>query len=319
MSSEPEGKLVEQPAFQTETQDVYDEPSVDPIYQAKARILNDALQDIGMGKYQASPCFHFFPFPCTDPTITPRDNLWPIVTGLILSPVVYEFNVQGPFLKLAQNIGLLVGAAFWGVSSDIWGRRWAFNLTLLITGVFAIAAGASPNYVTLCSLTAVWSIGVGGNLPVDSAVFLGSSRHFHFARVHQLSLPEFMPASHQYLLTILSIWWAFGQLLGSLVAWPLLADFSCAGPPAPCPRSSNEGWRYFLYTMGGLMMFLWILRFFVFNLYESPKFLMGRGRDEDAVEIIHKVAAYNGKTSYLTVDHLKDAEKLGRVHQRKTS
>lgn len=28
---------------------------------------------------------------------------------------------------------------------------------------------------------------------------------------------EFVPASHQYLLTVLSIWWAFGQLLGSLV------------------------------------------------------------------------------------------------------
>lgn len=28
---------------------------------------------------------------------------------------------------------------------------------------------------------------------------------------------EFIPASHQYLLTVLSIWWALGQLLGSLV------------------------------------------------------------------------------------------------------
>jgi hypothetical protein len=51
--------------------------------------------------------------------------------------------------------------------------RWAFNLTLFITGVFATAAGASPGYVALCSFSAVWSIGVGGNLPVDSAVFLG--------------------------------------------------------------------------------------------------------------------------------------------------
>ncbi len=51
--------------------------------------------------------------------------------------------------------------------------RWAFNLTLFITGVFALAAGASPTYIALCSFAAVWSIGVGGNLPVDSAVFLG--------------------------------------------------------------------------------------------------------------------------------------------------
>ena len=29
-----------------------DEAGVDPVYQAKARVLNDAFQEIGMGKYQ---------------------------------------------------------------------------------------------------------------------------------------------------------------------------------------------------------------------------------------------------------------------------
>ncbi|KAI0373646.1 MFS general substrate transporter [Pilatotrama ljubarskyi] len=280
---------VEAHPIQVETQDIFeDDAGVDPVYQAKARILNDAFQEIGMGRYQwylfIVAGFGWF-----------SDNLWPIVTGLILDPVVNEFNFQGPYLKLGQNIGLLVGAAFWGVASDVWGRKWCFNITLLITGVFAIAAGASPNYVALCSLAAVWSIGVGGNLPVDSAVFL-----------------EFIPASHQYLLTILSIWWAFGQLVGSLVAWPLIADFSCASA-ADCPRSSNQGWRYFLYTMGGLMMFLFVLRFFVFHMYESPKYLMGRGRDAEAVEVVHRVAAYNGRTSSLTLDMLRDVEaRLGK-------
>lgn len=33
-------------------EDLHDEGSVDPVYQAKARILNHALQEIGMGKYQ---------------------------------------------------------------------------------------------------------------------------------------------------------------------------------------------------------------------------------------------------------------------------
>jgi hypothetical protein len=114
------------------------------------------------------------------------------VTGLILSPVVNEFKFDGPFLKLGQNVGLLVGAAFWGIGSDVWGRKcvyWSlsrfllsehcyrvsFNITLFILGVFAVSAGGSNNYITLSSLAAVWSIGVGGNLPVDSAIFLGNS------------------------------------------------------------------------------------------------------------------------------------------------
>ncbi|OBZ68823.1 putative MFS-type transporter PB1E7.08c [Grifola frondosa] len=248
-----------------ETHDVYDEEEsgVDPVYQAKARLLNDAFQEIGMGRYQwylfIVAGFGWF-----------SDNLWPIVTGLILAPVVNEFGFEGPFLKLGQNIGLLVGAAFWGVASDVWDG----------------GAGGSPNAVALCSLAAVWSIGVGGNLPVDSAVFL-----------------EFIPASHQYLLTVLSIWWAFGQLIGSLVAWPLIANFSCASA-ADCPRDSNQGWRYFLYTMGGLMLLLFVLRFFVFHLYESPKYLMGRGRDAEAVNVVQLVAQYNGRECGLTVEML---------------
>ncbi|KAG6917195.1 hypothetical protein DXG01_003538 [Tephrocybe rancida] len=269
------------------TENLFTDDAVDPVYREKARILNDAIQDIGMGRYQWG-LFVVTGFGWL------ADNLWPIVTGLILPPVLNEFAFRGPFLKLGQNIGLLVGAVFWGVGSDVWGRKISFNITLLITAIFAIAAGGSPNSIALCSFAAVWSIGVGGNLPVDSAIFL-----------------EFVPASHQYLLTVLSIWWAFGQLLGSLIAWPLIGNFSCVTtPPATCSRSTNQGWRYFLFTMGGLMFVLWAIRFFVFKLYESPKYLMGRGRDETAVEVVHRVAELNGTTSNLTLEDLVKAGSL---------
>lgn len=88
-------------------------------------------------------------------------------------------------------------------------------------------------------------------------------------------------------------------------------NFSCAGTtPETCPRSQNQGWRYFMFCMGGIMLFLSFLRFAVFHLYESPKYLMGRGRDADAVDVVHKVAAYNGKTSSLTLQMLRDVETL---------
>lgn len=250
-----------------------DDDSIDAAYHEKAKILNAAIQDIGMGRYQWQ-LFVVTGFGWL------ADNLWPIVVGLIIPPVVNEFHFQGPFLELGENIGLLVGAAFWGLGSDIWGRKISFNITLFIVGAFALAAGGSNNHITLSSLAAVWSVGVGGNLPVDSAIFL-----------------EFIPASHQYLLTVLSVWWAFGQLLGSLVAWPLIGNFSCptTDPPSPCPRSSNQGWRYFLFCMGGLMLFLWAIRFFLFDLFESPKYLMGRGHDEQAAQSVLKVGLKNKK------------------------
>lgn len=278
------------------THDMYsldDASGVDRVYHIKAGLLNNTIQQIGMGKYQwmlfVVAGFGWF-----------ADNLWPIVTGLILGPVLNEFAFEGPFLKLAQNIGLLVGAVFWGVGSDIWGRRLSFDTTLLIVGIFATAAGASPSYVALCSFAAVWSIGVGGNLPVDSAIFL-----------------EFVPASYQWLLTVLSIWWAFGQLFGSLVAWPLISNFSCPTPPdsAPrCPRSENQGWRYFLYTMGGTMLIMWIIRL-RFELRESPKFLMGRGRDAEAIDVLDKIAAYNGKRNPLTLEQLQKVGVIARTER----
>lgn len=54
------------------------------------------------------------------------------------------------------------------------------------------------------------------------------------------------------------------------------------------------------------MLLCWGLRFFVFPMYESPKYLMGRGRDADAVSVVHAVAAYNNKTSSLTLERLQE-------------
>ena len=34
--------------------DIYEDGTIDPVYQAKARLLNMAIQEIGMGRYQVS-------------------------------------------------------------------------------------------------------------------------------------------------------------------------------------------------------------------------------------------------------------------------
>uniref|UniRef100_A0A0W0FTQ2 Putative MFS general substrate transporter n=1 Tax=Moniliophthora roreri TaxID=221103 RepID=A0A0W0FTQ2_MONRR len=273
--------------------DMFEDGTVDPVYQAKGRVLNAAIQEIGWGRYQTYLfcCAGFGWF---------ADSVWPLMTGLILSPVIAEFQFDGPFLSLAANIGLLVGAMFWSLGCDIWGRRWSFNLTLLITGIFGLAAGGSPDFITLASLVAVLGIGVGGNMPVDSAVFL-----------------DLVPGTHQYLLTVLAVWWSLGQLVVSLLAWPLIANFSCPTTATTCTRSENMGWRYLLFTLGGLTLFLWGLRFFVFKLFESPRFLVGIGKDAEAVEIIHQLAKFNNTTSSLTVDQLLNTGRvdLGEKHK----
>lgn len=58
-------------------------------------------------------------------------------------------------------------------------------------------------------------------------------------------------------------------------------------------------------AMGGMAMIMFIARFVFFTLYESPKYLMGKGKDEKAVEVVHEVARRNGKTSNLTLGDLQ--------------
>ena len=50
------------------------------------------------------------------------------MTRLILLAVVNEFQFQfnGPFPELGQNVGFLVGAAFWRVGAGIRGRKFVF-------------------------------------------------------------------------------------------------------------------------------------------------------------------------------------------------
>lgn len=80
------------------------------------------------------------------------------------------------------------------------------------------------------------------------------------------------------------------------------------------------GWRYLLFTLGGCTLLLWALRFFVFKLEESPRFLVGRGQDAQAVAVIHRLATYNGRNCSLTVEELMRAgEEAGGMGEQSTS
>ncbi|KAJ2982040.1 hypothetical protein NUW58_g6533 [Xylaria curta] len=282
------GPTVEEIIADLENETAIPTSSVDITYARKAGVLNRAIKDIGMGWYQWQ-LFIVIGFGWAS------DNLWPSVTSLILTPVKSEFNPpHAPLLSLAQNIGLLAGAIFWGFGCDIFGRRWAFNLTLGLTALWGLVAAGSPNFAAIGSFAALWSFGVGGNLPVDSAIFL-----------------EFLPASHQYLLTVLSLDWALAQVVANLIAWGLLSNFTCDIRDTDCTREKNFGWRYFMIATGGLTLLLFVIRFLAFQIYESPKYLMGKGKDGEAVRVVHEVARRNGTESWLTVEHLKACELEG--------
>lgn len=216
------------------------------------------------------------------------DNAWLQGVAIILSQVKAEFGIQHPeFMTVALFAGLVCGAAVWGIVADIVGRRLSFNATLFIAGVFGIAAGGPKSFTALGGLLGALGFGLGGSLPVDGMLFL-----------------EFLPGNSQYLLTLLSVFWSLGQLMASLIGWGFISHWHCGqeGPLDRClPKDhmgwvpNNVGWRYFNFTIGAFTLACFFLRFLVFKIPESPKFLLSKGRDEEAVEAMKRFAAMCGK------------------------
>lgn len=176
----------------------------------------------------------------------------------------------------ALFLGLSLGSSVWGIGSDYLGRRIAFNMTLLITSVFGIMAAYAQSWAGVCFFFAALGFGVGGSLPVDGALFL-----------------EFLPDASSALLTLLSVWWPFGQLVSSLVAWYFVGNWPV-----------EQGWRYFVVTIGIITFAMFVLRFFCFHLLESPKFLLNKGRQQEAVAVVHGIAHRNGTKTWLTSEIL---------------
>ena len=224
------------------------------------------------------------------------DSLVLLIQSVIATQAAYEFKPSYPRgLTIAVYVGMLTGALFWGLSADIIGRKFAFNWSLMICSVFAIIAGSSPNWIVLGLFTCLSAFGGGGNLVLDTAVFL-----------------EYLPSKDQWLLTLLAAWWGLGQLVTGLFAWAFIPNFSCSKPPAVCTYDNNKGWRYVWFASGALVFLMSIARITVIHLRETPKFLIGEGRDAEAVETLQFIAKKYNRPCSLTVEMLESCGVIGQ-------
>lgn len=66
-----------------------------------------------------------------------------------------------------------------------------------------------------------------------------------------------------------------------------------------CHYVSNKGWRYIWWTFGCITLFLYLCRF-CFPLRETPKYLLSRGRDAEATQLVKDMASYNRCTTWLS-------------------
>ncbi|OIW29027.1 sugar transporter-like protein [Coniochaeta ligniaria NRRL 30616] len=252
-------------------------------FEKKAALINLELDRFGLGRYQL--CIWFL---CGFGYFL--DLAWSQGVGLIATAVYQEMGIAdadtGNIFAIA-NAGLAIGALGFGLAVDIIGRKWAFNLTCLITAVFGLLLAAPKyNYGAICGIYFLASLGLGGNIPIDATIAL-----------------EFLPQNRRFLVALLSIWQPIGVSVASAIALGTAARWRC-DPELPsckavgageacCTVSSNMGWRYNLIVLGATTLFIFFLRFFVFRFHESPKFLLSRGKEAEAIEVLHRIAKFN--------------------------
>ncbi|KAI7183300.1 MFS general substrate transporter [Hortaea werneckii] len=250
-------------------------------------LVNNAIDEISMTPYTWRLfCLNGFGYAV--------DSQILLIQSIIATYAAYEFQPSfGNGMTIAAYVGMLVGALFWGLSADVIGRKYAFNISLLLSSVFCIVAGASPNWVVLGLFVCLASFGSGGNLVLDTAVFL-----------------EYLPSNKQWLLTLMAAWWGLGQLIAGLFAWAFLPNYSCPGDPTEtgieCGWSNNAGWRYVWFANGALVFVMSILRITIIRLKETPKFLLGEGKDAEVVEVLQFIANKYHRPCSLTVERLEE-------------
>ena len=240
------------------------------------------------------------------------DNIWFAVLGMTLTLVDGEWDltakdISSKWATFSLYSGLLIGSLAWGFLSDVIGRRPSWNITLFLSAAFGIAVGGAPSFPVMCVLLGLLGLGLGGNLPVDGAMLI-----------------EYIPGAQQWILTFLSLFWCIGQLYATLISWAFITNFYCEDninwdgtDPAmrpPCLKSDNWGWRYSWFLLGGTVMIMFLIRFLVYPVPESPKFLLAAGREKEAYDVLVFIAKENKKAPSITYEQLRRAKYSSTVH-----
>ncbi len=178
------------------------------------------------------------------------------VLGALLRSGWSTMEMNASFVS-ATFLGMLVGAISSGVLSDRYGRRFAFQINLLIFGLASIAAAVAPDMVWLILCRFVMGVGMGAEVVVGYS-----------------TMSEMMPTKSRGRWVALSfIITNSGVLAASLLGLWLIPTI---------------GWRYTFGLVGLLACVLWYMRK---SMPESPRWLESKGRYEEADAALDRLEA----------------------------
>src|SRR6266536_3282528 len=182
---------------------------------------------------------------------------------LYVGTTVLGSTLQSGFSTLNQNawfvsltfLGMTLGSLITGFLGDRYGRRFTYQVNLLIFGIASLAAAFAPSMDTLNLLRLVMGLGLGAEIVVGYS-----------------TLTEFVPPRLR------------GRMLASM------ALLVVSGLPATALIGtlviSTFGWRPMFVVAGIGALIVWYLRK---ALPESPRWLEAQGRTEEAEALMQSI------------------------------
>ena len=188
------------------------------------------------------------------------------MTAFALPGIIGEFKInpaQAGVIASVTNVGLLVGAILFSLLSDRIGRKKIFQWVLLTFAFGSFLSAIAPSFELLIIARVIAGLGIGAELVVGAAI-----------------LAEFAPRRYRHIFVAsVPLVWSIGWLIAALLSiWCIPA----------------WGWRsiYWIGVVPALMIAG--IRFF---LPESIRWLLIRGRTEEAGKIINNLAHRAGMTN----------------------
>jgi putative MFS transporter len=151
--------------------------------------------------------------------------------------------------------GMVVGAWFAGITGDWYGRRFSYQINLLVFGLASLAGAAAPSMDWLIAARFVMGVGLGAEIVVG-----------------YVTLSEFMPPASRGR-------WGAGLAVCTNSALFVSAVIGRAVIP-------TYGWRWMFVMVGLGALVVWYLRK---RMPESPRWLESHGRSEEAEQVLSAI------------------------------